>query len=201
MGPSAANPNSADSGRSRASRAAVPAMSGRVLIITVDPAQQQPNAREHRGGDDRRLARSVDLQRLDDRSGGGAVVVGGRRLRRQGGRGLGRPRGARACEQGGIGRLGADRRLEGRGERAGGGRRGLGRGGGSSLRFVGRGGDRFRFEVEVQRVFDRQHRLRDGIRSRIVLRHESASSSIACRSRRPATSSLSRAAQGPRAAS
>ena len=117
----------------------------RVLIITVDPAQQQPNAREHRGGDDRRLARSVDLQRLDDRSGGGAVVVGGRRLRRQGGRGLGRPRGARACEQRGIGRLGGDRRLEGRGgcrgtppaRAEGRGQRPVPRAGRSSLRVRG----------------------------------------------------------------
>ena len=51
------------------------------------------------------------------------------------------------------------------------GRRRRGRRGGGSGRFLGRGGDRFGFEVEVQRVFDRQHRLRDGIRSRIVLRH------------------------------
>src|ERR1700733_11593634 len=47
----------------------------------------------------------------------------------------------------------------------GGGDRRRGGGGGSSGRFIWRGGERFRFdgfsfEVEVQRVFDRQHRLR-----------------------------------------
>ena len=143
-----------------------------VLIIGVDAAEQQPGERAQRRGYDRRLARPAHLQRLDDRPCAGAVVVRGWRFRRQPRRRLGRPRAARACEQRGIGRLDGGRRLEGCCEHTGGGRRRRGRRRrGRAVARLGRGGDRFRFGVEIQRVFDRKHRLRDGIRSRIVLRH------------------------------
>ncbi len=141
-------------------------------LIAVIGAEREPDHGDDRGDEDRRAGRPLDLQRLDDEAGGGAVVVGG-------GRGRGEARlHAFAEALGGVARglrlLGLGR---GRGRLQRRGRRGRRRGWRPGGRAGGLGGGRASGRglvlllAEAQGVLDREHGLGYGIRSLVFLGH------------------------------
>ena len=126
----------------------------------VNGAEHQPQQRAEGGGDDRRGARPAHLQRLDDRADRRAIVVGRLVIDQQGfdivlarqaarGRGFAR-----------LLRFRRDRLAQG----------------GFDLRLAAGGAGVPGVARQVQCVLDRRHRRGNRVLSRVLLRHDAASS-------------------------